>query len=73
MCFSAIHWARLDTIVYGTRQKDVLKRGFNELHIPNSRMKAIGKSKVTLLPGFLREECEELLMDWDMLPNKIVY
>ena len=73
MCFSAIHWARLDAVIYGTRMVDVQKRGFNELLISPSRMKIIGKSEVRILPGFLYDACESLLEDWDRLEHKQLY
>jgi guanine deaminase len=31
MCFGAIHWARIDRLVYGTRIEDVGALGFGEL------------------------------------------
>ena len=73
MCFSAIHWARIEGIVYGTGIKDVKGLGFNELSIGNTRMKAVGKSRVKIFPGFLRDECRQLLRDWDKLKNKVLY
>lgn len=73
MCFSAVHWARIDRLIYGTRIEDVKKLGFNELTIPVSRMKEEGSSEVEIEAGFMLEECEELLRFWDSLPNKVVY
>ena len=73
MCFSAIHWARIEVIVYGTTVADARRVGFNELHISNSQMKKLGGSKVELVSGFLREECSQLFQEWDRLENKAVY
>ena len=73
MCFSAIHWAKIDSIAYGTSIRDVKKRDFNELTVSNARLKSIGKSKVKILSGFLRDECMLLLREWDRLENKKVY
>jgi guanine deaminase len=64
MCFSAIHWARIDRIVYGTSIEDVKRLGFNELSISNERMNEIGKSKIEIVSGYLTEECLELLAEW---------
>jgi tRNA(Arg) A34 adenosine deaminase TadA len=73
MCFSAIHWAKIDAIVYGTRVADAKRIGFNELSITNTRLKKLGGSKIKLFPGFLIDECAQLLKDWNNLENKVLY
>ena len=73
MCFSAIHWARIEGIAYGTTIADVHTRGFNELPIPDFTLKKIGKSRVKIVAKFLRDECEALLCAWDKIKNKRVY
>lgn len=73
MCFSAIHWARLDQVFYGTKIGDVAKRGFHELSISSAIMKKIGKSPVQISRGFMRGACLELLKAWDHLPERPVY
>ena len=73
MCFSAIHWARIDRVVYGTNIEDVAKLGFNELSIPVSKMKEQGPSSVEITPDFMRDECLELLSFWSTLPDRKVY
>ncbi|MDH5546544.1 MAG: nucleoside deaminase [Gammaproteobacteria bacterium] len=64
MCFSAIHWARIDTIVYGTTIQDVQNLGFNELSVSNHEMKTRGGSSVEIHADFMRDECLELLQQW---------
>jgi len=73
MCFSAIHWAKISAIIYGTDISDAKKIGFNELSISSWYMKKEGLSKVKLFSGFLRQECLRLLRDWDALENKVLY
>ncbi|MFH1245310.1 MAG: nucleoside deaminase [Candidatus Omnitrophota bacterium] len=73
MCFSALHWARAGLIVYGTKIIDADKIGFNEMKISDRRLKTLGKSKIKLVPGFLRDECEQLLVSWNRLPDKMLY
>ncbi|MBD3426483.1 MAG: nucleoside deaminase [Candidatus Omnitrophica bacterium] len=73
MCFSAIHWARIDRVVYGTRIEDVKKLGFNEMTISACWMKEEGASKVEIEPSFMRDECVALLKFWEGLPNRQVY
>ncbi|MBU0469510.1 MAG: nucleoside deaminase [Candidatus Omnitrophica bacterium] len=64
MCFSAIHWANISTIVYGAKIKDAKSAGFHELTISNRRMKKIGGSPVEIIEGFLRKENVELFKEW---------
>ncbi len=64
MCFSAIHWARIDKIVYGTRIEDAAKVGFNEMKISNEQLKKLGKLKVKIEGDYKREECLELFKQW---------
>ena len=73
MCFSAIHWARLCAVVYGTSIEDVQKRGFNELSISSYQMKRVGKSPVHIRAGFAKKECLLLLKLWDRKKEKRVY
>jgi len=73
MCFSAIHWARLDRLIFGTYIDDVFKLGFNELGISAITMKDKGASPVQIEDGFMRDECAKLLEYWDSLPDKRVY
>ncbi|MFA5159476.1 MAG: nucleoside deaminase [Candidatus Omnitrophota bacterium] len=73
MCFSAIHWARIAKIIFGTTIADVRKRGFHELFIPSREMKRKGKSPVSIKAGFMKKECRALLAGWDRKENKKVY
>ncbi|MFA5336360.1 MAG: nucleoside deaminase [Candidatus Omnitrophota bacterium] len=73
MCFSAIHWARIDKVIFGTDTKDAKKIGFNELMITDSRLKTLGKSKVKIVRGFMRRECLELFGRFNELPKKKLY
>ena len=73
MCFSAIHLARLDKLYFGTDIADAAKLGFNEMSISNKALKELGGSPVKIFPGFMRDECLEILSDWDSLEDKIIY
>jgi guanine deaminase len=64
MCFSAIHWAKMSKIVFGTRIADVKNIGFSELTVSNRMMKREGGSKVSIKADFMRRECLELLQLW---------
>jgi len=73
MCFSAIHWAKIKKVIYGTRISDVKRRGFNELQLPARKIKILANSPVQLKASFMRKECLDLLITWDNLDNKQVY
>ncbi len=73
MCFGAIHWAGIGSIVSGTRIADVARLGFRELALPNRTLRRIAGSGVELVEGFLREECLALLRDWEREQGGNVY
>ncbi len=73
MCFTAIRWARIGLLVYGTSIEDVKRLGFNELTISNAAMLALGGAKLPIVAGFALDECRRLLDDWSRLENKSVY
>jgi tRNA(Arg) A34 adenosine deaminase TadA len=73
MCFSAIHWARISRVVYGTSISDAKRIGFNEMKISNLTMKNLGRSKIKITSDFLRKECLGLLNEWSNLPGKEIY
>lgn len=73
MCFSAIHWAKIEKIYSGTKIKDAKKAGFNELTVSNKEMKKIGKSKVVIVEGFLKKECQEVFTSWLKANKNKVY
>ena len=73
MCFGAIHWARIGTVHCGTGIRDAARAGFHELRISNAQMKTLGRSRIRLVPGFMRAECLELFESWLALPEKTRY
>lgn len=64
MCFSAIHWANIDRIVYGAAIADAQQAGFRELSISNQEMKDAGNSCVDIKTGILQDECVALFDVW---------
>jgi guanine deaminase len=73
MCFAAIHWARIDRLIYGTTIGEVARLGFNELTIGSRQMQELGRSPVAIYPGFLADECRQLLAEWAQIPGHQVY
>lgn len=72
MCFSAIHWAQIDRIVFGTGIADVKRLGFNELSISNSTLRRLGRSRVILARASKRD-CNDLLRSWAAMETKKTY
>jgi len=64
MCFSASHWARIDTIFFGASIADAQKAGFNELTISCEAMKEFGGSSVAIVDSVLSKECAALFDEW---------
>lgn len=73
MCFSAIHWARIKRIIYGTETRDAKKAGFNELDISTAKLASLGKSKVKITGGVLAQDCGRLLKEWAAMPGGVFY
>ena len=73
MCFSAIHWAGIGTIVYGASIADAKKAGFRELSISNETLKKLGKSLIRIHRDFMKDECRNLFKAWSDLPDKRSY
>jgi guanine deaminase len=73
MCFSAIHGARIKTIIFGTSPSDARKIGFNELNIPAAELASMGKLKLKITGGVLLDECRQLFNDWSARENKRLY
>ncbi len=64
MCMAAIHWARIDAVVYGASIADAAAAGFNELRVPAQTLIEQGGSRVRLEGGCLAEVCRGLFDEW---------
>jgi tRNA(Arg) A34 adenosine deaminase TadA len=73
MCFSAIHWARIDRIIFGTSIRDAADAGFNELAISNQELKENSCSHIQIVGGFMRDENLELVREFAKQPGKKTY
>jgi len=73
MCFAAIHWAQIATVIFGTHIADVARLGFNELPITNEAMNAMGGSPIRLIAGYMEHESRELLESWAQMGQHITY
>lgn len=73
MCMAALHWARVDEVLYGATIADAADAGFNELTVPAAEILSIGGSDVRLTSGVLRSECQELFAEWKRHPDRVAY
>ncbi|MDD5111649.1 MAG: nucleoside deaminase [Candidatus Altiarchaeota archaeon] len=73
MCFSAIHWAKIDKIVYGARIADARCAGFREMPLSNNTMKKLGKSGVKIAGGIMAKENKALFAQWSKSKGRRAY
>jgi guanine deaminase len=64
MCLAAIHWAKIDRVVYGADIADATAAGFGELQMPAAELARRAGSPVIVEQGSLRDECRELFRLW---------
>jgi tRNA(Arg) A34 adenosine deaminase TadA len=64
MCLAAIHWAKIDRVVYGATIEDAARAGFCELHLGAHALAEMGRSPLKVESGLLREECAALFDQW---------
>ena len=73
MCASAIHWARLDGVVYGASIEDASAANFNELSLASEKVYRDGGSRVKIFPRVPRDDCCALFNEWKNGPNPNPY
>ena len=64
MCLAAIHWAKIDRVVYGATIADAAAAGFCELHVDAKLLAKMGKSPLKVESGLLCKECAQLFELW---------
>ena len=64
MCLSAMHWAKVDRVVFGAGIADSKAAGFSELAIPAAEMARLGHSPIRVEGGLLQAECRKLFDEW---------
>src|SRR5437763_13535857 len=64
MCLSAIHWAKIDRVVFGATIADAAEAGFHELFVAAKDLAALGRSPLVVESGLLRDECAALFAEW---------
>jgi tRNA(Arg) A34 adenosine deaminase TadA len=71
MCLSAIHWAKIDRVVYGAVIADATAAGFSELAVPAKTLAQLGHSPVRVEGGLLRDECAALFDQFRAAGGKV--
>lgn len=71
MCYSAIHWARIGKLYYGTTKNDVATIGFDDSFIYDI-IKGEADPQVEET-NTDRQSCLELLDEWEKKPDKMMY
>jgi tRNA(Arg) A34 adenosine deaminase TadA len=64
MCLAAIHWSRLDRVVFGATIADAADAGFREMQVDARILAKMGGSALRIEVGLLREECARLFAQW---------
>jgi guanine deaminase len=64
MCAAAIHWARLDQVIYGATIEDAGQAGFRELSVSCRSLYERGGSEVQVRSGILSDPCRALFDEW---------
>lgn len=72
MCLSAIYWARISRIYYGSTKKDAAKIGFIDDFIYKELGKPLAKRKLKI-SQHLRDEALMSFETWDMKKDKKKY
>ena len=72
MCLSAIYWARLGQIYYGSTREDAADAGFDDELIYQELSRAPAQRKV-VMRQLLREDALEAFEEWKAKPDKVPY
>jgi tRNA(Arg) A34 adenosine deaminase TadA len=64
MCLAAIHWSKVDRVVFGATIADAQEAGFTELPVSAQSLADLGQSPLQIESGLLREECASLFNEW---------
>ena len=73
MCLSAIHWAKLDRVVFGADIADATAAGFSELKMPAQVLAAAAGSPLRVEGGLMVAECRELFQVWHQAARSRTY
>ncbi len=72
MCLSAIYWARIDKVYFGSFAEDAAKVGFDDSAIYQEIARARSQRKIPMIQT-MREEALAAFRAWEENPGKIPY
>jgi guanine deaminase len=72
MCLSAIYWARIDKIYFGSLADDAARTGFDDSAIYKEIAQPHSQRKIPMIP-MMRDEALAAFREWEVNPNKIIY
>lgn len=72
MCFSAIFWARIKRLVFGTTREDVAEIGFDDSLIYDI-IKGEAEAEEMEVVSLDREGCRAVLEEWRRKPGRRMY
>ena len=64
MCLAAIHWAKIDRVVFGATIADAAAAGFCELHVDAKLLAEMGKSPLKVESGCSARNAPTLFERW---------
>jgi guanine deaminase len=64
MCLAAIHWSKIDRVVYGATIADAAGAGFTELRVGAASLAELGGSQLIVEPAASPADCSRLFSDW---------
>lgn len=71
MCFGAINLSKITMLYYGADLAGSKKKVYDEMVIPVSKLKKLGKSPIKIIKHVLKKECQELFEKWKNEPGAI--
>ncbi len=72
MCFSAIHWAKIETLYYGCDNKDAAEIGFDDKFIYDV-IRGISTEERVSIHQEHRKKCLRLFKHWETKKDKVRY
>lgn len=73
MCLAAIHWAKIERVVFGASIADAAAAGFSELWVSAAQLARLGGSPLRVEAGLLAAECRRLFALWKQSARSTAY
>ncbi|MBM3789409.1 MAG: nucleoside deaminase [Acidobacteria bacterium] len=73
MCLAAIHWSKIERVVFGARIADAAAAAFHELQLGARELAAMGGSPLRVDSALLEAECRELFEAWKNAARSATY